>query len=149
MKLSGGFIVSSLCCSALAASQPAHVYVYNADAQSAQQLDARPVDPETARLIFAKRLGVEQFHSIRNTEEKVIEQIARYGKGLAEPLFGELPPEQSNPAAALIWIEDVEDAKGNSSMAEIDIQSLTVHSYHSRLVGLFEQIHHIEPASQV
>ncbi|KAF2187712.1 hypothetical protein K469DRAFT_685593 [Zopfia rhizophila CBS 207.26] len=67
------------------------------------------MSPATARLIFAQRLGLSQFHSIKDANDEVIEQINAYG-GRQRKLFG--GDEDRNNAHALIWIDDVEDIAG-------------------------------------
>jgi hypothetical protein len=106
MKLSWGFILSSLYCSASAAGRAAHVYVWDPAAKS-PETQAPSVSPEAARLILAQRLGVSKFHAIK-PDEAIFRQINEFG-GRPAPLFGET--EARNDAHALLWIEGVEDVK--------------------------------------
>ncbi|KAF1839971.1 uncharacterized protein K460DRAFT_297227 [Cucurbitaria berberidis CBS 394.84] len=86
MKLSWGFIASSLYCSAFA---------------------ARPtVSPETARLILAQRLGLSRFHSIEHADSETLRHINVYG-GRQQKLFGGEDSDRSK-AHLLLWIEDAE-----------------------------------------
>ncbi|KAF2730051.1 hypothetical protein EJ04DRAFT_474489 [Polyplosphaeria fusca] len=111
MKLSCGLLLSSLYCSASAASQAGHVFIFNSGTvQQAWKPEPQTVDPETARLIFAQRLGLARFHSIKSTDDEVVRQIARYG-GIPQRPFGGESLYRINNAHTLIWIEDVEDPK--------------------------------------
>lgn len=86
MKLSWGFVASSLACTA-AAVRPS-------------------VSPETARLIIAQRLGLSRFHSIEHTDREALGHISRFG-GRPQKLFGGDAVERSN-AHLLVWVEDAE-----------------------------------------
>ncbi|KAH7399305.1 hypothetical protein BKA66DRAFT_545470 [Pyrenochaeta sp. MPI-SDFR-AT-0127] len=86
MKLSWGFVASSLYGSALA---------------------VRPsVGPETARLILAQRLGLSRFHSIAHVDPETIRHINAFG-GRQQKLFGGDDAARSK-AHLLMWIEDAE-----------------------------------------
>ena len=109
MKLSLSFIVSSLL-GAVSASKVGHVYTYDPIANaSPQPPSSSSVTPDTARLIFAQRLGLSRFHSIRHASEGDIQQINAYG-GRPQKLFGE--DRERTQARILVWVEDVEDVAG-------------------------------------
>ena len=107
MKLSWGFVFSSLYCS-VAAAKPGRVYVYDPVAKAPPQ--PQSVSPETARLILAQRLGLSRFHSIQHANDETIQQLNAYG-GRQQKLFGREDRERTR-AHVLVWIEDVEDATG-------------------------------------
>ena len=109
MKLSWGFIVSSLYCAASAAHE-GHVYVLDPISRPSPQA-ATTVDAATARLILAQRLGLSRYHSIEKTRsEESLKQINAYG-GRQQKLFGGEEADRTQ-AHALVWIEGVEDAEG-------------------------------------
>jgi hypothetical protein len=86
MKLTWGFVASSLYCTVLA---------------------ARPtVSPETARLIIAQRLGLSRFHSIEHADAETIRHINEFG-GRQPKLFGEEDADRSR-AHLLVWVENAE-----------------------------------------
>jgi hypothetical protein len=86
MKLSWGFVASSLYCTVSA---------------------ARPsVSPETARLIIAQRLGLSRFHSVEHADAETLRHINTYG-GRQQKLFGGDDADRSK-AHLLVWVEDAE-----------------------------------------
>lgn len=86
MKLSGAFVASSLSCAVLA---------------------ARPtVNPETARLIIAQRLGLSRFHSLEHADADTLHHINTYG-GKRQILFG-ADNTGASRAHLLVWTEDAE-----------------------------------------
>ena len=110
MKPSRGFVLSLLYCAASAASSPdvGRVYVWDSTTKSTDKQLPSSVDPETAQLIFAQRLGLSQFHNLKNANEEVIQQLNQYG-GTPQQLFG---VRESNNAHAIIIVEGVENAEG-------------------------------------
>ena len=70
-------------------------------------------DTETARLIFAQRLGISQFHSIDNPNDEVIQQLNAYG-AKQHKLFGVETEEgvERTKSRVLVWIEGVENVEG-------------------------------------
>ena len=112
MKPYWGFILSSLYCAASAAassSDVGRVYVWDSTTKGANKQLPSLVNPETARLIFAQRLGLSQFHNLKNANEEVIRQLNQYG-GTPQQLFGRA--RESNNAHAIIIVEGVENAEG-------------------------------------
>ena len=110
MKPSRGFILSLLYCavSVASSSNVGRVYVWDSTTKSTDKQLPSSVDPETARLIFAQRLGLSQFHNLKNANERVIQQLNQYG-GTPQQLFG---ARESNSAHAIIIVEGVENAEG-------------------------------------
>lgn len=109
MKLSRSFIVSSLLCAA-SASNVGHVYVYDPTANVSPQPPSK-VSPGLARWIFAQRLGLSRFHSIKYADADAIQIINAYG-GRQQKLFGAEDRERTK-AHVLVWVEDVEDVTGS------------------------------------
>jgi hypothetical protein len=92
MKLSWGFLLSSLYCTASA---------------------ARPsVSPNTARLIIAQRLGLSRFHAIEHPNAETIRHINAFG-GRQPKLFGGEDADSSR-AHLLVWREDGIASEGAS-----------------------------------
>jgi hypothetical protein len=106
MKISGGTLLSSLCCSAVAAATTGHVFTYDVNAKAAPQ-QAPEVSPEAARLILAQRLGLSKYHSIENADDDLISHLNAYGG--RQELFRDANVQDSISAHLLVWIEDVED----------------------------------------
>ncbi|KAF1959403.1 hypothetical protein CC80DRAFT_490331 [Byssothecium circinans] len=102
MKLSWGLAFSSLYCAASAA-QEAHVYIYDATAATTTQAPSS-VNPVTARLILARRLGLSKFHSLEHLNKDSIQQLNAFG-GKQPKLFG----GEGRKDHELLWINDVED----------------------------------------
>lgn len=72
MKLSLPLLVPALAC--LAQADSGNLYIYDSDLQAASPASTT-VSPETARLIIASRLGLDQFHDIGDASEKTIQAI--------------------------------------------------------------------------
>ncbi|ORY15022.1 hypothetical protein BCR34DRAFT_585369 [Clohesyomyces aquaticus] len=106
MKLSWSFLFSSLLACSAASPKAGLVYVYDPDTPATSQ-QSPSVSPETARLILAQRLGLSQFHSIKDASDELIGQLNAFGGRQQRP-FG--VDNIRNKAQALIWIEDVDDA---------------------------------------
>lgn len=103
MKLSWGFVASSLYCAA-AAAKPGHVFTFDGTGKHAPPASS-PVDAETTRLILAQRLGLSRFHSIKHVDAEAIKNINTFG-GRQQRLFGE---QDTSRAQLLVWLEDAED----------------------------------------
>lgn len=105
MKLSWGLVASSLYCAA-AAAKNGHVFTFDGSENHATPASS-PIDPETARLVLAQRLGLSRFHSIKDADAEAIKIINTYG-GRQQKLFGE--EADTSKAQLLIWLEDAEES---------------------------------------
>lgn len=105
MKLSWGLVASSLYCAA-AAAKNGHVFTFDGSKDHAAPAPS-PIDPETARLILAQRLGLSRFHSIKDADAEAIRNINTYG-GRQQKLFGE--NADTSRAQLLVWLEDAEES---------------------------------------
>lgn len=105
MKLSWGFVASSLYCAATAAKN-GHVFTFDGTNNHAAPASS-PIDPETARLILAQRLGLSRFHTIKDADAEAIKNINTYG-GKQRKLFGE--EADTSRAQLLVWLEDAEES---------------------------------------
>lgn len=104
MKLSWGFVASSLYCAA-AAANTGHVFTFDGTKDHAAPASS-PIDPETARLILAQRLGLSRFHSVKGADSEAIKNINTFG-GRQQKLFGE--QADTSRAQLLVWLEDAEE----------------------------------------
>jgi phage-related baseplate assembly protein len=96
-------LVTSLLLAGSAAAREAHVYLSDHTIR-----DSSALLPETARLVFAQRLGLGQSQSIKHVDENTIESLNTFG-GRSQKLFGQ---DVAQRQRALIMIEGVKDVKG-------------------------------------
>ncbi|OSS49506.1 hypothetical protein B5807_06035 [Epicoccum nigrum] len=136
MKLSWGFVASSLYCTAAAAAN-GHVFTFDGTATRAAPASS-PIDPETARLILAQRLGLSRFHSIKDADAAAIKSINTYG-GRHQKLFGE--DADTSRAKLLMWLddasEDLAEELRDISTASFDISSPPPSADNDRLIDDF------------
>jgi hypothetical protein len=90
---------------ASASAAVGQVFLYGAEA--VRPTTSETVDPATARLILAQRLGLSQFHSIADAGDDAIRQVDSYG-GRAQQLFGWGGHEQSR-SRVMIVVEGIKD----------------------------------------
>ena len=69
------------------------------------------VTPSTARLIFAQRLGVSDFHSLADVDSKDIEALNIYSPPRQVSLL-DSEADDSSRRAVVFFLEDVEDPRG-------------------------------------
>jgi hypothetical protein len=121
MKLSWGFVASSLYCT-IAAAANGHVFTFDGTATRAAPASS-PIDPETARLILAQRLGLSRFHSIKDADAAAIKSINAYG-GRHQKLFGE--DAETSRAKLLMWLDDAsEDLAEGRPYISLDLDAHT------------------------
>jgi hypothetical protein len=111
MKLSGSFVVSTLLCTASAASKAGRVFVYDPVAAAASPQHPTSANPQTARLILTQRLGLSRFHSIKHADDGEIQLLNAYG-GRQQKLFGGEDQDRTK-AHVLVWVDDVELVTGS------------------------------------
>lgn len=109
---------SSLLCAAsvtiAAASAVANVYVYDHDGSSSPHTpSSETIDAETSRLIFAQRLGLSQFHTLKNTDDEALRRINDFG-GRQRPLFAADKPAEG-PSKVIIVVEGVDEPMSMSN----------------------------------
>ena len=97
--------ISAFCFCAAAAAANGHVFTFDGTAARAAPASS-PVDPETARLILAQRLGLSRFHSIKDADAAAIKSINTYG-GRHQKLFGE--DADTSRARLLMWVDDASE----------------------------------------
>lgn len=92
-------------------SQPI-IYTYDPLSSSSSSDSIQDtVDPETARLIFAQRLGLSQFHSLGDADDTALRHINTYG-GQSQQLFG-LSSHHAERSRAFIMIEGTREIPGS------------------------------------
>jgi hypothetical protein len=95
-----------------AASSAAKVFVYDSEAPSQASTSPETVDPATARLILAQRLGLGQYHTISNVNEESIRQINAFSPQ-QQALFRH--ERHTEPISRLlIVVEGLEESSGKA-----------------------------------
>ncbi|KAF4624468.1 hypothetical protein G7Y89_g13703 [Cudoniella acicularis] len=99
MRLSTSLLVPALASAASAAGiSPANVHIFGDE----QSIHNPTLSPEQARLVFAQRLGVSQYHGLGDASESTLSYINDFGRK-RESLFHETSQDQ---AAELVLIVD-------------------------------------------
>jgi Domain of unknown function (DUF3844) len=111
-------LISSLLCAAsatlAAASAVGKVFVYDHDSpSSSRSSNLETIDAQTARLIFAQRLGLSQFHTLSTSDDEALRRINDFG-GRQRPLFASEKPTEG-PSKVMIVIEGVDEPMSMSS----------------------------------
>lgn len=110
IKLTTGFLYASAMLHQLCGALP-NAYVYTFDGLNHQPtLEPPLVSPSAARLLFAQRLGLSQYHTIDRADEKTIEIINRFG-GTHDQIFND-GDERKPDQKVLIFVENVERPEG-------------------------------------
>ncbi|KAF2836337.1 hypothetical protein M501DRAFT_997096 [Patellaria atrata CBS 101060] len=112
MKLSSSFVLSSLLSHSwfVAASSSSKAIVYLPDqVTSSRRPEGEELSAETARLVFAQRLGLSRYHSLKGQDGRVIQQISDFS-ARPQQLFGEGSFNPEEPKVIVI-VEDVENAE--------------------------------------
>lgn len=114
MRLSGSFVAPSLlglAGSAIAAAQHARVYVQDLGAPAHLAAQTAPtLNPDTARLVFAQRLGLSQYHSLKDAADDTIQYINDFG-GSRHHLFDHDQPTDETKHIMVV-VEGVKDTAG-------------------------------------
>lgn len=107
MKIFSGSLIVSLLLAIPSNARSAHVYLSGRDT-TAISTSREAVSPSTARLIFAQRLGLSDFHSLEGADEDALASLNAYG-ARQRRLFAD---EESRPSRAVVLVEDVKDLEG-------------------------------------
>ena len=106
MKLLEGFL-----CTALGAcSVTAEALIYTSDVPPASRAGTPSISPNTARLLFAQRLGLSQYHSLEGVDESTLDILNTYG-GKQQQLFTDEEHTRSNDRLLLI-VDGVTEPEG-------------------------------------
>lgn len=113
MKLLAGLVWASAALQSYAASSEALVFTFDGDGNHLQA-ESPSLSPCTARLLLAQRLGLSQFHSLRDADESIL-YLLNSLRGTQETI---LPADEqrSVPGKLLIIIEGVEHPDGITSI---------------------------------
>jgi hypothetical protein len=91
-----------------AASAVGKVFIYDHDGSSSPRTsNPETIDAQTARLIFAERLGLSQFHTLSTVDDEAIRRINDFG-GRQRPIFATDKPAEG-PSKVMIVIEGVDE----------------------------------------
>ena len=105
------------CIATRVCAAPAEAQIY---IKSTSPINGKPpsVSPNDARLLFAQRLALSQYHSLLDAEESTIDILNTYGE------WPEPKPQRyggSGLSRTLIIVEGVQDALGNLTPAALYI----------------------------
>lgn len=111
MKLTVRLLYALAMLHRLCAALP-NAYVYTFDGSSKHQPPSEPplVSTTAARLLFAQRLGLSQYHTIDRADENTIDLINRFG-GTHDQIFND-SNERTADQKVLIFVENVERPQG-------------------------------------
>ena len=107
MKVSSTIVWASTAYTVSAAANEA--YVCTSDKTHPSSDSPRIISPGTARLAFAQRLGLSQYHDIGDAEDQVFEVLNEL-PGVRPQLFTDEEPEPF--PRVLTIINDVQDPRG-------------------------------------
>lgn len=111
MKLTTGlFYTSAILHQTCAFSPKAYVYTFDGSSKHQPTSKSPSVFPTTARLLFAQRLGLSQFHSLDHADENTIGIINKLG-GIHEEIFID-GDERKADQKVLVFVENVERPEG-------------------------------------
>ena len=116
MKLLAGSLYVNVLLEACAASSFAQIYFSGFSGNPGFQVNDDPpsIDPLTARLLIARRLGLSQYHNLADFDGRTIDVLNKYG-GNQEQLFA-AGSQQHSSHKFLILIEGITNAKGMSDL---------------------------------
>lgn len=114
MRLLRSSLLGAASVSIAAASAVANVYLYDHDGSSSLHTSrSETIDAETSRLIFAQRLGLSQFHTLKTTGDEALRRINDFG-GRQRPLFAAEKPAKG-PSKVMIVVEGVDEPMSTSN----------------------------------
>ena len=104
MRLSTA-LLPALLGAASAVSESASVYIF----QGSESPSSNPptLTPEQARLVFAQRLGISQFHGLGDAKDSTLSYINQFGGRREESLFEEDDASQDQAAELVLILEGV------------------------------------------
>ena len=88
----------------------AEAFVYTSDVPLSSNAETPSISPNTARLLFAQRLGLSQYHSLEGADESTLDILNTYG-GKQQQLFTHEEHTRSNDRLLLI-VEGVTKPEG-------------------------------------
>jgi len=100
-------LLPALLGTASAASESASVYILQGSS-SPNPSNPPTLTPEQARLVFAQRLGISQYHGLGDAKESTLSYINQFGGRQEESLFGD--DASQDQAAELVLVVEVAEA---------------------------------------
>jgi hypothetical protein len=113
----------SLLCAAWTAQSSSLGHVLYFDPESKPHESSDSIQPSTARLILAERLGLSSFYSLANSDSDAIRQIDSYGRS-QKHLFEHAQVSDSQ-SRVLLLVEGVENPKGKAPILTVAKPHLT------------------------
>ena len=87
------------------------VYTFDPTPLSSQaSLELPSLNPENTRLLLAHRLGLSQYHSLKDADERTISLINNFG-GKQDLLFNQHEKED-DAQRVLVFVEGIQNPKG-------------------------------------
>lgn len=127
---------------AAAASAHGHVFLIDTDT-SPSTTHHETIDPPTARLIFAERLGLSRFYDIEDVDEDVIRRINTFGGSHEQPLRRDA--SSSTPYRVFILVDGLDKpldlVPSSPHLSFFDIDPAPHPSESSELVSEFLSYH--------
>ncbi|OJD35117.1 uncharacterized protein BKCO1_1900016 [Diplodia corticola] len=106
MRLSASFVVPSLLGLAAAAAPQPRIFVRDFGTPTRPNTQSTPtLSPDTARLVFAQRLGLSQYHSLKHADDDTIQHINDFGS----PRHQLLDDDELEPKQFMVVVEGVKD----------------------------------------
>lgn len=132
MRLSGSFVAPSLLGLAAAAASSPRVYVQDLDAPAHLSTQTAPtLSADTARLIFAQRLGLSQYHSLKHADDDTIEYLNDFG-GSRHQLFDD-DQLSDGTKHIMVVVEGMKSTEGWMHPSDTRVQPLTPFRHSSQL----------------
>ena len=103
MRLSTSLLLTAFI-SAASATSSAQVYIFQGNDFPTTSRTPPTLSPEEARLVFAQRLGVSQYHGLGDASETTLSYISQFG-GPQETLFQSLANDKA--AELILLVEGV------------------------------------------
>ena len=132
MKLSPNLLLYTLSygVSVVATSSTiAQVFVHDPNTASVSAPEQPTVLADTARLIFAQRLGLSSFHALQDVNEEEIRHINQYAVPQRK-LFGH--ESLTKRSQAIVIIEDAERPEGRIADARLPFARIRANNSHYR-----------------
>ncbi|KAL2358119.1 hypothetical protein BJ546DRAFT_200562 [Cryomyces antarcticus] len=134
MKLSAACVISAIACTAnTAAAAVGHVFTYDPDSSPPNLPQPRAITPEAARLVFAQRLGLSQFHSLKGVEEATIKAVNDFGDR-GHHLFDANDDIHERPRAMIVMEGDQTNPPSYLTDAAFTISSSPAAAANERLI---------------
>ena len=112
MKLLASLVWASLALRPHAVSEDASIYIQ--DHVSEVKSIAPSISPNTARLLFAQRLGLSQYHEIGDADEKALDILNKYGGHQPSLFMADEESREQSTDKLLFIIEGVEFPEGEN-----------------------------------